>query len=422
MVTKPLLGSNINLVKMHNRQAILLSLLHEQSLSRVQLARRTSLSTTTITNLINEMLAQGLVVEEGELLSGEKRSVGRPRTALRLVPEARYAVGVHIGIGLFRVGLTDLYAQLLHSKIKEFSIAEPPENVLEAIGRTINELLENSAVPRQRVLGVGVGASGLVDYQHGLNVLAPNLGWRNLPIRTMVSRQVNLPVAVDNNVRCMALGEAFFGAGRQVDSLAFVYGRIGVGAGFVFNGQVFRGAAAGAGEIGHMLMQLDQGEICRCGQRGCLETLVSEPVLLRQAEMLARREPGGILARALSTAENDQPTIERVFTAARQGDDSAQQLIEQRATYLGMALANLVNALNPQLIILGGMFAQGADLFLPIVERVLRQCAFAGLGEAVQMQPTTFGWRAGVIGAAALALASFFYQTEPSPGPAMAVN
>lgn len=421
MVGKPLLGSNINLVKMHNRQAILLSLLHEHSLSRVQLAERTSLSTTTITNLIGEMLNQGLVVEEGELITGEKRGVGRPRTALRLVPEARFAIGVHIGIGLFRVGLTDLYAQLLDSQIEEFSISEPPESVLEAIAQSITNLIAKSGVPRERILGVGIGASGLVDYPSGVNVFAPNLGWRNLPIRMIISQQVQLPVTVDNNVRCMALGEAYFGAGRQVDSLAFVYGRIGVGAGFVFNGQVFRGASTGAGEIGHMLMQLDQGELCRCGQRGCLETLVSEPVLLRQAEALARQEPSGILAAEMNTNDDRRP-IERLFSAVRRGDHMANELIEQRATYLGMALANLVNALNPQLILLGGMFAQGADLFLPIVEKVMRQCAFAGLGEGVQLQTTTFGWRAGVIGAAALALTDFFYQSEITPNYATAMN
>lgn len=421
MVGKPLLGSNINLVKAHNRQAILLSLLHEHSLSRVQLAELTSLSTTTITNLISEMLAEGLVVEEGELITGEKRGVGRPRTALRLVPEARFALGVHIGIGLFRVGITDLYAQLLTSQIEEFAVSDPPENVLEAISQAIRQVLARVQAPRERVLGVGVGASGLVDYPNGVNVLAPNLGWHNLPIRALLSQQVQLPVTVDNNVRCMALGEAYFGAGRQADSLAFVYGRTGVGAGFVFNGQVFRGASTGAGEIGHMLMQLNEGELCRCGQRGCLETLVSEPVLLRLAENMARQRPGSILAEQLLTSDARRP-IERVFEAARQGDAAAQQLIEQRATYLGMALANLVNALNPQLILLGGMFAQGADLFLPIVERTMRQCAFAGLGEAVQLQTTSFGWRAGVIGAAALALNDFFYQSESTAAYAAVVN
>lgn len=413
-MAKPFLGSNINLVKTHNQQAILLSLLHEQGLSRVQLAERTSLSTTTITNLVAELLAQGLVSETDDSPVNIRRGVGRPRTGLRLVPEARYALGVHIGIGLFRVGLTDLHARLLCSRIEDFSLSSPPETVLEAISRAVQDILDESAVARERLLGLGVGASGLVNYHSGVNLFAPNLGWRDLPIRQFLSEYTGLPVAVDNNVRCMALGESLFGDGRNMESLAFVYGRTGVGAGFVFGGQVFRGALAGAGEIGHMMAQFDGGELCRCGQRGCLETLVAEPVLVRQAELLAQQEPGGVLAAALCRPGIESP-IERIFGAARQGDYATQRMLEQRATYLGMALANLVNALNPQLILLGGMFAQGADLFLPTASQVMRQCAFAGMGESVLLQTTSFGWRAGVIGAAALALHDFFYQAELAP-------
>jgi predicted NBD/HSP70 family sugar kinase len=218
---------------------------------------------------------------------------------------------------------------------------------------------------------------------------------------------------VDNNVRAMALGEAYFGLGRGVDSLAFVYGRIGVGAGFVFGGQVFRGSSTGAGEIGHTIMQPQNGETCRCGQSGCLETLVSEPVILRRAQAIAQQQPRGVLATCLAN-EDDLPLIERVFTAARRGDADTCEMIGQVANYLGIALANLVNILNPELILLGGMFAQGQDLILPVATRTMRQMAFAGMGEKVRLQTTAFGWRAGVIGASSLALMRYFYQ-PPQP-------
>jgi glucokinase len=228
-------------------------------------------------------------------------------------------------------------------------------------------------------------------------------------IQSVLNARLGLPVVVDNNVRAMALGEAYFGLGRGVDSLAFVYGRTGVGAGFVFGGQVFRGSSTGAGEIGHTIIVPEGGEPCRCGQRGCLETMVSEPVILRQAQAIAQRRPEGLLATCFSQKGDLEP-IERVFAAARRGDSEACNLIEQVACYLGVALANLVNILNPEMILLGGMFAQGQDLFLPVATRTMRQMAFAGLGEKVRLQTTSFGWRAGVIGASALALMRFFYQ------------
>jgi predicted NBD/HSP70 family sugar kinase len=209
----------------------------------------------------------------------------------------------------------------------------------------------------------------------------------------------------------MALGEAYFGAGRGVELLVFVYGRIGVGAGLVVNGQVFRGGGAGAGEIGHMVMLSEGGEQCTCGNYGCLETLVSERVMIRRAQALAQENPQGVLAAYLDKAEREVLT-DAIIQAACDGDLGAQALITDLANSLGMALSNLVNVINPELIILGGLFAQGCDQILPVAEETMRSAAFAGLGENVRLKTTSFSWRAGVIGASALALMTFFYQSE----------
>jgi glucokinase len=206
----------------------------------------------------------------------------------------------------------------------------------------------------------------------------------------------------------MALGEAMFGVGRDVRALAFVYARIGVGAGFVVDGQLYHGSAAGAGEIGHATIIPEEGEPCRCGNTGCLETLVSEPAIVRLAEELARQDEAGILATQLQHGEG--MAIERVFAAARAGDSATQTMLKERACYMGIALANLVNVLNPELIVLGGIYAQGSDLLLPTIETTMRKRAFAHLGERVKLETTSFGRQAGVVGAAALALSTFFYD------------
>lgn len=407
--SKHLLGSNINLVKSHNIRAVLLSLLQDGPTSRVELAEKLSLSTTTITNLISEMLEQGIILEEQIETPEKQRRVGRPRRMLHLVPSARYSIGVHIGVGLFRVAITNLCAEIIYNEIATFDLSTPPEDVVRDIVGIVEVVIEKSKIERERVIGVGVGASGLVNYELGINVLAPRLGWENVPIQRLMENQLDLPVCVDNNVRTMTLAEAFFGDGRGVSVLAFVYGRIGVGSGIVVNGQVFRGSGAGAGEIGHTTIIPKGGESCTCGNTGCLETLLSESVWIRHAEELAASYPDSILAAYLEQ-DNERSPIELVFKAASDGDELAQQFIEDRSCYLGIALANLVNVLNPEMIILGGMFAQGSDLILPIAEAKMRETAFAGLGEDVKLQVTSYGWRAGVIGAAALALTTYFYQ------------
>jgi glucokinase-like ROK family protein len=410
MNPRSILGSNLNLVKVHNRQAILLNFLYNERLSRVELARQISLSTTTITNLTAELLEDGIIVEEKSAKPAEnQRRVGRPREMLRLVPDARFAVGVHIGIGLFRVAVANLHAEIIHNNISYFDLDTPPEIVLQDIAKLIEKTIAESGVDSNRVLGVGVGASGLVDYENGVSVFAPRLGWRDVPIVNILQDHLELPICVDNNVRCMALGEAFFGAGRGVDVLAFVYGRVGVGAGLVVNGQVFRGSSAGAGEIGHTMMVHNDGDMCTCGNTGCLETLVSERVLVKQARALAESHPDGLLATYLDQS-SEGLIIDRIFAAACDGDDGTLQMVNELATNLGIALSNLVNVLSPELILLGGMFAQGCDMILPVAERTMREMAFAGLGENVRLETTSFGWRAGVTGAAALALMNFFYQ------------
>lgn len=412
------LGSNIVNVKAHNMQAILLSLLaadsaEGQPLSRIQLAKKTNLSNTTITNLVAELIEQGMVSEDRPSRAGEgeeqSRPVGRPRTGLRLVPNARYVVGVHIGVGLYRAALMNLRAEMACSKIVPFPIGAPAEEILTRISGDVLALLTECGLERSRVLGVGVGASGLVDTRNGINLFAPNLNWRNAPIGEILRQNTGLPVVVENNVRAMALGEAYFGLGRAAQSLAFVYGRVGVGAGLVVGHELFRGSSTGAGEIGHMILAPKDGDPCRCGNRGCLETLVSEPVLLHKARQAAQANPAGLLAGLLLQTE-ELPPLEALFLAARQGDADALAIVEEAAHWLGIALANLVNIFNPELIILGGMFAQGEDLFLPVTRRTLGETAFSGLGEKVRLETTRFGWRAGVTGAAALALLAFFYQ------------
>jgi glucokinase-like ROK family protein len=368
----------------------------------------TGLSTTTITNLVSELLEQGIVVEEGIEKPEQRRGAGRPRTALRLVPEARYAIGIHFGVGSIRIGVADLGARLLACLSLQHPVEKSPEQVLPETAELANQAIADSGINPQQVVGLGVGASGLVDPHTGINVVAPNLGWRDVPLRDWFGERLRLPVCVNNNVRAMALGEAMFGVGQDVRALAFVYARIGVGAGFVVDGQLYHGSAAGAGEIGHATIIAEGGEPCRCGNTGCLETLVSEPAIVRLAEEIARHHEEGILAAQLQRGEGT--LIERVFAAARAGDVATQTMLEERACYMGISLANLVNVLNPELIVLGGIYAQGADLLFPAIEATMRQRAFAHLGERVRLETTSFGRQAGVIGAAALALSTFFYD------------
>lgn len=405
-----LLGNNIISVKEHNLQVVLLSLLHEEQLSRAGLAKKVNLSSTTITNLIAELQEEGLVTETDcrDQDMDQIRPVGRPRTAICLVPDARFVVGVHVGVGSFRVALANLRDEILNNRMEQFDITADAMEVLDQMAACVKNVIAESQVDPELILGIGVGLSGLVDFESGVNVMAPNLNWRNVPVKDILSNILGMPVVVDNNVRCMALGETYFGVGSDLESLVFVYGRIGVGAGFINKGQVFRGSSMGAGEIGHTTLFLEGGEPCRCGKSGCLETLVSETAMISQAEALAKLNPEGILAQYIQT-HPETDLMDCVFEAARLGDPSVRALLAEKAYYLGVALANMVNLYNPELILLGGVFAQEQTFFIDPVIETVQKLTFGDLGKQVRIEATSFGWKAGVVGAAALALTHFFY-------------
>lgn len=431
VLTPALTGRSVGNIKSHNLRAILLTLLQGGAQSRVRLAQATGLSTTTITNLVNELLVQGIVAEsEPEAMDSPDvpgRPSGRPATPIDLVPGSRCALGIHFGVDTLRAGMADLLGKLSGCRMIHHPVDVPPLAVLDQAVDLARGVLAAERIAPESLVGIGVGASGLVDPDTGVNVLAPNLGWRDVPLAAVLGDGLGLPVLVDNNVRAMALAESMFGLGRGVNTLAFVYGRVGLGAGFVVGGQIYRGTRAGAGEIGHTTVIPVGGADCRCGNTGCLETLVSETVIVRRALALAAQHPDSILAAHIrdalaaeqphalaaqrnGAASNDGATIEAVFAAARAGDREALALIEGCAQHMGTALANLVNLINPDMIVLGGLFASGKDLMLPIMEETMHRRSFAGLGRAVSLCVSRFGPNVGVVGAAALALDAFFYK------------
>ncbi len=406
------MGSNQVTAKLQNIHSILKGLLQYRQISRIELANLTGLTTATITNLVNELINQGIAREEGVGKSVAPR-VGRPRMVLELIPTARYAIGVHIGIGEFHVVITDLLANIHHTVSIQYEICSDPEIVVRDMGIQIIKLIQRSGIPVDAIVGVGIGASGLVNVETGVNVNAPNLCWRDVPIRDWVRQKTGLPVVVDNNVRLMCLAESMFGIGKHVHSMAFIYARIGVGAGLVVNDNLYRGMAAGAGEIGHSIIIPDGGELCRCGNHGCLETLVSEPAIIRLAHQIVQANPQGILAKELQN-ESLNP-MEQIFSAAKAGDPEVLNMLKERARYFGIALANLINILNPEMIVLGGLLAYAEASMLPEIQNTVKQCAFSHLGDAVQIRVTSFGQKAGMIGAAALALNTFFFDsTDPT--------
>lgn len=407
MIPARYLGQNVSAVKSRNICAILMNLLYHEPIYRVKLAKAIAISTTTVTKLIDELISLGIVEEKLEEING-LRCVGRPQNAIFLNRDAYHAIGVHIGGGMFRIGVVNLRNEILHNRMDNYDLKSPAIDVMKLIIKKIESMIKECQIKREKILGIGIGAPGLVNSISGEIGYAKNQGWWNVPISTIFKENLGFPVVVENNVRSMALGETLFGVGKDVNTLLFVYGRLGVGAGIVVNHHIYHGSNLGAGEIGHTFIIQNEGNDELLGEHHTLEDLISAPVLIEQARALKSKNPDSLLAKTLQSQDGNQ-AIEEIYNSARQGDVFAQKLVKKHAQYLGIALVNAVNLINPELILLGGMFNQGIDLYLPVIRHMVDTMTFAEIGKKVKIRETSYGWKAGLLGASALALSNFFY-------------
>lgn len=400
-MSPPRYGANYTDVKTNNISAILTAILKHGTASRAQLVNEIGVSSATMTNLVGELTGQGILSEEGII----KGNIGRPQRTVQLVPDARFALGIHIDVDTVHISLTNALSQEIDHYTLENMDSTPWEEVLQASTNAAQTLISTHHIPPTKLVGVGMAATGLVDPFTGVNITAPNLSWHDAPLKTTIEKQLDMPAIVDNNVRAMALYEAMFGTAKHAHTLAFVYARIGVGAGLMINGFPYRGAGAGAGEIGHTTVVMDGGATCRCGNVGCLETVFSAPALLKHAQQIAQTHPNSQLAR-----QTHPLTLDHIFTAARAGDPATQAMLTDRARYVGITLANLVNVFNPEMIMLGGIFTQERGTIFPTIQQIIQNHSFSNLGHQVQLQISQYGQGIGRVGAAALALDTFFYR------------
>ncbi|HSL68628.1 MAG TPA: ROK family protein [Longimicrobiales bacterium] len=248
--------------------------------------------------------------------------------------------------------------------------------------------------------GVGIGSPGPLDRDSGIVINTPNLGWRNFPLRDLIGNAVNLPAVLDNDANCATYGEWWLGVGRNVNTLVGLTLGTGIGGGIVLNGEIFHGVSDAAGEIGHTTIEAN-GRKCKCGNYGCLEAYASGPAI-------ALRAVEGIEAGADSMLPDlvdgrlDAITAATVYEAVVLGDPYANEVMRETAKFLGAGVANIVNMLNPEMIVIaGGVTKAGDHLFVPLKAEVRRR-AFRSALDACEICAAVLPGTAGVIGAAAV--------------------
>ena len=373
--------------------ALLLRLLWQaREVSRADLARTTGLSRSTISAIVSDLLDTGLV---REARTGESRG-GRKPILLEFNDDAYYLVGVDMGATHVSVVVTNLRAVTKHWATKSHTVRSQPESTLALIATLIDESLARLGAEPSQLLGIGVAVPSPVDPSKPgrlLPLILPK--WRDFDVIAHLKARYDAPVFVDNDANLGALAEVWWGGRREGLDLAFIKVAMGIGAGFVIKGRIHRGRYGTAGEMGHTALD-PNGPRCVCGLNGCLNTLVGSDALLERAKQQLLLHPDSRLKGRL--------TVDKLVDAALAGDVAAREVITFAGRTLGVGVANLLNLLAPEVVVLGGGLTRAGALLMDPLEETVSSMSLANSVSRAQLEISQLGERGVALGAATLAL------------------
>jgi glucokinase-like ROK family protein len=379
--------------------SLIMNCLHTHTpISRARLAEMTGLNRSTVSSLVRELMERGFIKELGFANSG----IGRPSQMLTLNPAAGYIISCEIGVDFISVIVTDFAPQILWRHLKSTQGYFSQKDVIDCTIQILNDAIEQGEKLCGQcpgLLGISLAVPGLVD-ETGTLLFAPNLRWEDVPLRRIVLEKFShVQIFVDNEANLAALGEYFFGAAIGCAGLLYISVGVGLGGAIVVDGHIFKGKTGFASEFGHMTM-LPDGELCNCGNRGCWETLVSQSALFRYIK--ERIEAGQkTLISELLDGNPGRLTVALIVEAADKGDPLAREALTHVGQWLGIGIASLVNAINPDLVLFGGILSHAARYFLPMIEAEIQRRSLKPNVKAAQVKVAKHGFEAGVMGGVA---------------------
>ena len=317
-----------------------------------------------------------------------------------------YVVGIDIGGTKLATVVADKTGHIL-GKVRKPTFAEKgPEYAIRLLFDMVREVVNLAGLEQESISAIGVSCGGPLDTKTGIVYSPPNLpGWDALPLKAKLESEFQVPVTIENDANASALAEFRFGGGRGYNAVLYMTMSTGIGGGIVIDGQVYHGANDSAGEVGHQIL-LPNGPRCGCGKQGCLEALCSGPAIARRAQAAIQKQLEGekALTAMLTLADGriEDVKSEHVLAAARTGDALALELVQETAYYMGWGIANLVNILNPDIVLLGTIAVAAGDLLLDPIRETVLKFAMTRPAEAVNIAPAQLGDALGDLAAVAL--------------------
>jgi predicted NBD/HSP70 family sugar kinase len=370
-----------------NRKRVIDALRANGVASRAELARLTDLSRSTISTIVSDLLESGLAVERDGQPEGETHA-GRPPVMVGLDSSAGLALAIDFGHRHLRVAVSDLSHEVLAETWRELDVDHSATDGLAAARDDVEKVIAEARADRSRIIGTVMGLPAPINRATGTAQDSSILpGWVGVDAAAEASARLELPVAVENDANLGALAELVWGAAKGHAEVAYIKVASGIGGALISEGRLTHGAGGTAGEIGHTVIG-DGGPVCRCGNRGCLETLASAPAVARQ----------------LSQSRHEEISPRRLLELAAAGDAAARRLIGDAGRALGVAVANLCNIVNPECVVIGGDLGQAGDVLLDPVREVVRRSAIPSAADDTQIVAGVLGERAEMLGALALVM------------------
>jgi N-acetylglucosamine repressor len=387
--------------KEHNRNLVFKTILEQESISRADIARATHLTRTTVSDIVSELMQEGLVIEVGRGLSRG----GKSPILLRVVEDSRSVIGLDLAQNQFSGAVVNLCGNLRQTISLPVNERDGDE-ALKLVYEILDLLVEAAG---SSLVGIGVGTPGLVNTREGIIVRAVNLDWRDLPLANLLSDRYRLPVCVINDSQAAAMGEYTYGAEPDVRrNLIVINARHGLGAGIVIDGQLFQGDGGGAGEIGHVVVVRENGLPCRCGNYGCLETVASAQAILRRFRNLVNQSANTQLLR-----QSQEITLDTVKEAFIAGDPLARQVVLEAGIYMGLVISGLVGMLNIHNIVMSGELTRFGAPWMEIVRETMMKTSLSESVADTRVDASILDSNAIILGATALLSSNYSLLFNP---------
>ena len=366
------------LMKRQNKNLVLDILKTKSPISRIDIAKLTGMSPTSITRIVTELQLQGYLRETEAVASG----VGRKATLLEVRGDVLYTVGIEIDKSLLKVGIVNYIGEMVSLHKSKRNESESYMETLHKIDAVIQKIMDENEIPANKIMGLAVGLPGYIDYKNGIVKVSDQLKWKDVSLAEDLQKLTSFNVIVDNELKMKIVAESFTGKAKNSQNSILIGIGSGIGSSIMLNGDIYRGETNNAGEIGHTVID-PTGNVCNCGKIGCLATYISEGAILADSRKV-----------------KDISSIEDVFQSYRDREPWALNIMDRASTYIALAISNLLCLYNPQVIILSGNTIEKLPEMKQAIEQKCELYIWEPLKQSVRIVYSELSENGVVLGAA----------------------